>query len=161
MLHLWRELDAETCDILGFLAQVRRMQVVSRILHPSNRATMHSLHPPLALWARTTDRPRAVCCPVSSEHVMLQLPTCVETAMAKRSAQPLKQTRAACGRACRQDQQPADPVVVQLFADLQLAKWARANSKSKHEAKAFERQAWSYLIRYLATLERPDVRSYD
>jgi hypothetical protein len=50
---------------------------------------------------------------------------------------------------------PADPVVTQLFADLQLAR-AVAN-RDQHRAQHFERRAWSYLMQYLTTLECPNL----
>jgi len=56
----------------------------------------------------------------------------------------------------RPDQQPADPVVLRLFRDLQLAEWTRHhNRKRTKEANQFEREAWDYLLTYLTTLERP------
>jgi hypothetical protein len=45
---------------------------------------------------------------------------------------------------------PADPVVLQSFADLQLAR-AVAN---QHRAQHFERRAWSYLMQYLTREQR-------
>jgi hypothetical protein len=54
----------------------------------------------------------------------------------------------------RPDLQPADPVVLRLFTTLQLG--ARVNNRSR-VAKQLERQAWDYLMRYLLTLERPDI----
>jgi hypothetical protein len=60
------------------------------------------------------------------------------------------------------DSQPADPVFARLFADLQLARWTRRHRpKDKATAKAFEKQAWSYVMNYLLTLERPDGKAFD
>jgi hypothetical protein len=57
----------------------------------------------------------------------------------------------------QQNQQPADPVVVRLFNDLQLAEWTRHyNRKRTKEANQYEREAWEYLLTYLTTLERPN-----
>jgi predicted component of type VI protein secretion system len=59
-------------------------------------------------------------------------------------------------------EEQADPVVVALFADLQLAEWTRKYSaKNRNEARAFERQVWHHLMHYLTTLERPDLRAFD
>jgi hypothetical protein len=56
----------------------------------------------------------------------------------------------------RPDLHPADPVVVRLFNDVQLAAWTRQhNRKRTKDADQFEREAWDYLLTYLTTLERP------
>jgi hypothetical protein len=56
----------------------------------------------------------------------------------------------------RPDLQSADPVVVRLFNDLQLAEWTRQhNRKRSKDANQLEREAWDYLLTYLTTLERP------
>jgi hypothetical protein len=65
----------------------------------------------------------------------------------------------------RPDVQPADPVVLRLFEDLQLAEWTRNNNrkemstrKRRQRIATFEREAWDWLVHYLLTLERPDIR---
>ena len=71
----------------------------------------------------------------------------------------LKRKSAKASVNLRPDQQPADPVVLRLFADLQLAEWTRANNRKRTSgANRLERQALGYLIHYLLTLERPDIR---
>jgi hypothetical protein len=58
--------------------------------------------------------------------------------------------------------QAADAVVLKLFADLQLAAWARQHSPQNREvAKAFEAQVWGHLMHYLTTFERPDLPSFN
>jgi hypothetical protein len=60
------------------------------------------------------------------------------------------------------DDQPADAVVVRLFSNLQLARWVKANNRKEAvKADEYERTSWRYLLDYLATLERPDVRTFD
>ena len=64
----------------------------------------------------------------------------------------------------RHDTIPAAPVVVRLFNDLQLVRSFQQaidageyESNQSDEVRAeFEREAWSYLMEYLLTLEAPD-----
>lgn len=64
----------------------------------------------------------------------------------------------------RHDTTPAAPVVTRLFNDLQLVRSFQTaidageyRSNQSDEVRAeFEREAWSYLIEYLVTLEAPD-----
>jgi hypothetical protein len=48
---------------------------------------------------------------------------------------------------------PADDVVVRLFQDIVNAKSYRPQDD---EVKRFERQAWTYLMQYMCTLEVPE-----
>jgi hypothetical protein len=68
----------------------------------------------------------------------------------------LRRLRSSYRRAkLHRDEQPADPVVTQLFRDLQLAQDVEQHRRKckASEVQKFERQAWYYLIEYLLTLE--------
>lgn len=81
--------------------------------------------------------------------------------MSKSDSASVRKVRSRAGR----DELPADPVVRKLFADLQLATWgsrhAGRDKAMANDAKLLQREAWSYLIQYLTTLERPDLHSFD
>lgn len=65
------------------------------------------------------------------------------------SPEKLKRRQMAYWRAkLKQDQYPADPAVVRLFTDLQVA---RRNETTNHGSS--ERDAWNDLLRYLTTFE--------
>ena len=79
--------------------------------------------------------------------------------MTKRlSPATLKRRRRAYWRAClRRDQNPADPVVLQIFQRLQWARKCRPSGQ--HYPSDSERKEWKQLIHYFTTLE--DARSLD
>jgi hypothetical protein len=59
----------------------------------------------------------------------------------------------------RENRQPADPVALRLFQDLQTAEHGKNRSctpRQKADYQQREREAWKHLIRYLTTLERPE-----
>jgi hypothetical protein len=59
----------------------------------------------------------------------------------------------------RADCLPADPIVVELFADMrafrQFAEDVPANDPDQKLVPVMERKAWEYLLTYLLTLEYP------
>jgi hypothetical protein len=77
--------------------------------------------------------------------------------------QPDKRRRRRClGSDLHRDELPADPVFCRLFADLQLATTARRElPENTAIAEEVEEQAWTFLLDYCLTLQRPNVPSFN
>jgi hypothetical protein len=59
----------------------------------------------------------------------------------------------------RCDQVEADPPVVRLFKDLRRARYWLSqdiNDEDRDLMQWYEREAWTYLMQYMATLEVPE-----